>query len=562
MPFSPPGPFLMRIGSLGLLWASTAVSHGQSPRGEIAVSIPSVNFAARSEPILKKILSVNDRVPLAEEKPPLEDTLFPSDSYAVYASHNPVREPSINPARPYPEKPKPSPKDSELVSLAMKVAPAVVSLKAWDRYGSLLSSGAGFFINSEGLVLTDAGFIHPRFSPHIDYVTVKTGAGEKYVIQGAYYRNLRDGVALLQVDAVDTPFLELGTTPDLSEPHSVAVVGVHPTKGLTLNEATMSPDNTGAGAGWLKITGTDTPGAVGSPVFSPDGNVLALVAMQVPLRNWKNYAVTPDPARRILENGSVPVLTPVNELPYQVGTTLKDDPEFIQAIQDLIERRTRRAHSALSKAVLKHPRSAEAWAMLGLANAKLGRDDEAIACHYRAVALDPDVREYWRALSQRLLRSDAGPGDDRVDVLKQNALENPGSYKAQLALAEQSVRAGDLEYARKAIDHARSTPGADPVHLTFLETFIHTREGDAIKAELSLGRFLSENPRHSRGWFLLGVVLESQGRRVDAITAYQRAVKHEPGMIDAWSNLKMAYLKSGDRIRARRAHEMVLKLGN
>ena len=74
-------------------------------------------------------------------------------------------------------------------------------------------------------------------------------------------------------------------------------------------------------------------------------------------------------------------------------------------------------------------------------------------------------------------------------------------------------------------------------------------------------RFLKVKPRHARGWFLMGVVLESQGKRTEAITAYQRAVKYDPKMVEAWSNLKMAYLKNGERTRARQAHEMILKLG-
>ena len=63
--------------------------------------------------------------------------------------------------------------------------------------------------------------------------------------------------------------------------------------------------------------------------------------------------------------------------------------------------------------------------------------------------------------------------------------------------------------------------------------------GDVKSAEAHYRAALDANPDLALTWYDLGVICDESGRRLEAINAYQSAIRLEPGLADAHYNLSM-----------------------
>lgn len=528
---------------------------GEDPVTE--VEIPKIDLGLQSSPLMRKILSLDDHEKsLEEEAAILEASLFPGTGSDEYPSYEDWPEPAVETEIEETE----SPGETKLISLARKIASSVVSIRVWDHYGAELRSGAGFFVSSNGLVLTDAGLIHPRFSKLIAYATIKTGDGRRYATEGVVFSDLKSGIALLQIDSKDeTPPLRFSPTADLSKPLAVAVVGLHETKGLSLSDASMKPDETVAGAGWLTIEGNDSPAAVGSPVLDLSGQVLALSSLQVPLDDWKNFAVPIRSAVTLLEGKSASVI-PFDQLAEIETQDVSENKRFMDAALELYNGNASRASTLLRPLIKQFPRSAEPWALLGLAQAKLGNIKEAIACGYRAAAINPEIKDYWRQLAASISSMNQSTAEDVFSARKQFAETNPSDPKAQFGYALELLKRSDWESAEEVLMKLRNHRKA-PARTGYYLALSLAKNGSHPESKEVLRSYLDENADDSNAWFLAGLLYDVEDQHEYAIRAYEISVKHDPDFKDAWANLRHAYLASGNKIRAREAHRQWLKLG-
>jgi hypothetical protein len=222
-----------------------------------------------------------------------------------------------------------TPQQQALVALAEKVASSVVSIRIWDQYGGLLASGVGSFVSSDGLILTDASLLHPEFADRIDYITTTAANGTNHRVTGFYVADLRTGVALLQGDGLAPQALELKPETDFSKPQSCRVVALSDKRGLLIADAKVSLDETLAGQGWLTLRGEDSPGGVGSPVLSEQGDIIGIVAMKTPIDSWMNFALPAEWAAFEVQKKR-PFLKSLKELPrglrFQNSVPANPDP--------------------------------------------------------------------------------------------------------------------------------------------------------------------------------------------------------------------------------------------
>lgn len=451
-----------------------------------------------------------------------------------------------------PMMPEMTPEERRLLELAIKVAPSVVAIRVWDEFGDILSSGVGCFVNASGLILTDAGLLHPDFADRIDYITTTAADGRNHRITGWYVADLRSGVALLQSeDAGVAPLpLQPGLTFEKSMPCHLFAVSER--RGLVLADARIEKDESLAGQGWLNVRGDESPGAPGSPIIDAQGRVIAIVGLQVPLKTWMNFALPSDMAayesqRRL---GDV---KPLSMLPTE--PKLKDvtqDASFLAAYQALTEKKIMTATRRLISLTREFPRSAECWTLLGLSCSQLGAAAEAVNCQRKAVALDPRTGLYWHQLATAQLRKMDGKTQTSEDseALKQATALRPGDPLSWLLLGTRTLQEKDYPAADNALRQVvKLEPDYAPAY--YLLGYTRSRLQDYVGAMTAVERSLQLDARSADTWFLKGLLLDKSDQPLKSIEAYQQAARLKPNHPYAWQNLARAHQRTGNDTAAR-----------
>ncbi|MES2598746.1 MAG: tetratricopeptide repeat protein [Verrucomicrobiota bacterium] len=461
-----------------------------------------------------------------------------------------------------PDKPL-TPDELRLRSLGIKIVSSVVGLRVWDSFGTQLAHGVGCYVSKDGVILTDAGLLHPEIAEKIDYITVTGADGTNHKIAGFYVADLSSGIALLQGETTGTIPLELAPDTNFREEQACHVLAMSEKRGLVLADATAQMDSALTGLGWLNVRGKDSPGGVGSPLINDAGQMIGIVAMQVPLKNWMNFALPCDAAAFEIRKGRAP-LKPLSSLPKTPKLReVANDPEFVRAFETLQKGRVESAMRQFVALARKYPRSAECWALLGLTASYLGAAPEALNCQRKAVALDPKAGLYWHQLAFAKLREKAGMAPDSTEdkeALELATEQRPNDALAWLLLASRRVRDGDLGSADDALRRVMLL-APNYAQAYYLSAYVKGRQKDYEGAQTAISQSLKLNPGYSEAWYYQGLLLDKHGDADEAAKAYRNTVRLRPTHPNAWKNLAYALKKSGKSTEAREAFEEHAKRG-
>ncbi|MBL9117565.1 MAG: tetratricopeptide repeat protein [Verrucomicrobiaceae bacterium] len=447
-----------------------------------------------------------------------------------------------------------TPGERHLMEIAIKVAPSVVALRVWDEFGDILSAGVGCFVNDTGMLLTDAGLLHPEFADRIDYITTTAADGRNHRVTGWYVADLSSGVALLQSEATGVPALKLRQDVKFDKPMPCHLFAVSEKRGLVLADARVEQDQSLAGQGWLNVRGDESPGAPGSPILDTTGQVVAIVSMKVPLKSWMNFAL-PASMASYESQRRLPEARPLSSLPKT--PKLRDvtgDAAFLGAYQTLTEKKVHAATRKLLALTRKYPRSAECWTLLGLSCSQLGAASEAVNCQRKAVALDPRTGLYWHQLASAQLRqtSSGTPAEETLETLEQATLLRPTDAVTWYLLATRALQEGKTSPADNALRQViKLEPDFAPAF--YLLGYVRTRLKDDAGAVVALDRCLQLDDRNADAWFLKGLIFDKQKAPLKAVEAYSEVVRLQPKHPHAWQNLARAHQLSGNDTAARLA---------
>jgi tetratricopeptide (TPR) repeat protein len=173
------------------------------------------------------------------------------------------------------------------------------------------------------------------------------------------------------------------------------------------------------------------------------------------------------------------------------------------------------------RAIALNPQLAEAWCNKGAALGGLGRHKEALTCHDRAIALNPQLAEAWSA--------------------KGDTLERLGHSEEALACCERAI-------------------GINPRHAEawynkgrLLESL--GRYEEAVACD---DRAIVLNPQDAQAWYNKGVALERLGHVEEALTCYDCAIALDPQIAEAWYNKGNALSSLGRPEEALPCYDRVL----
>jgi S1-C subfamily serine protease len=173
---------------------------------------------------------------------------------------------------------------NDIPEIVRKAKPAVVEIVTADARGNILT-GTGFFITSEGLLLTNYHVIKNART-----LGARTPSGAYYPFTGDWIRLPNVDIAMLKFNANDVPYLPLDSNAQVEEGQRVLVIGSP--EGL---QGTVSDGLVAAireNGQYIQITAPISHGSSGSPVLNEQGQVIGVATSMLVDGQNVNFAIS------------------------------------------------------------------------------------------------------------------------------------------------------------------------------------------------------------------------------------------------------------------------------
>ena len=150
-----------------------------------------------------------------------------------------------------------------------KAKPAVVQIVAVDANLNPFKTGTGFFISSDGLLLTSNHVIAGATD-----LFARTSTGAIYIFRGVVFKSVDLDLALLKFAAVGAPYLQLGSSADAVAGQRVVVISRPEGLECIVTDGVISAFCNNRSS--IQITAVMSPGCSGSPVLDESGQVVGI----------------------------------------------------------------------------------------------------------------------------------------------------------------------------------------------------------------------------------------------------------------------------------------------
>jgi serine protease Do len=154
--------------------------------------------------------------------------------------------------------------------MVAKAKPAVVQIVAVDANQNPIQTGTGFFISSDGLLLTNDHVIQKAAD-----LFARTDTGAIFIFRSVVFRSVDLDVALLKFAARGISHVELGSSVGAFEGQRVVVIGSPQVREPTVSYGIISTSRNNRSS--IEITTPVSPGFSGSPVLDESGLVVGIV---------------------------------------------------------------------------------------------------------------------------------------------------------------------------------------------------------------------------------------------------------------------------------------------
>lgn len=276
-----------------------------------------------------------------------------------------------------------------------KTKPAVVEILTFDQQNKPLKTGTGFFVSSDGALLTNFHVISGASS-----ILAKTPTGAVYFLKNLVATSESDDVAKLQFIATDVPYLTLGSSLKAVEGQRVLVIGNPEGLEGTVSDGIISAFR--SGRSMIQITAPISPGSSGSPVLDETGQVIGMATLVSKEGQNLNFAISAEAIKEAVQSGGAPSLAVTTPTPVTSSQTLTEPLyHFLEASGEVDKKQYKDAIKEYSEAIRAQPDFADAYANRGWCYLQLDLYEKAIMDLSEAIRQKPDSPEFY------LTRADA-----------------------------------------------------------------------------------------------------------------------------------------------------------
>lgn len=440
-----------------------------------------------------------------------------------------------------------------LNEIVTTIRQSVVTVAAYDLDGSILRLGSGFFIDRDGVLVTNYHVLDGAYNAEI-----KTAAGEIYAVRSVI---ARDQLVDLMKVRVEIPRQKaVGVLLAKNEPNladRVVVIGSPMGLDQTISEGIVSAVRKHPTSGNIyQLTAPISQGSSGSPALNLNGEVIGVVTFQAAKGQNLNFAVSVKTLQAMPQESV--------ELSLAEWTLQKagEDPLLAanlcrQGAQLSIRGKYEAALNYFQQATETNPDDPDAWHGLGSCYIGLNKPDEAIEAYHRSIEADPEnaTPYFMLAMYHKILEQDPQAIASLLQVIR----INPQNMQAHLELAAAYERLNQTEAQINALQRALQI---EPGNVTALHRMGQTmgrlgRYDEALELLLEASRKEPDNaPIH----FDIGVTYHFKKQPQKELKAYTRALRADPKLARAHHNIGVLFLEQGNHKLALREYEILKNL--
>ena len=185
---------------------------------------------------------------------------------------------------------------------------------------------------------------------------------------------------------------------------------------------------------------------------------------------------------------------------------------------------------------------ASAWSVVGIAKARLGQSDAAVDAFRQAARLDSQREEHWLNLTRELMESNRFA--EVISAAQEALKSNPESYALHLRLGAAYLSSD--RYSESESVFRRLVAAGDPLPTSYVglaQVLLRTGRAEEAVSELAAAaKKLGPNFLIS---YFQGLALDRAARPTEAISAFQDAIRLNPGNSEAHLGLGKTELMIG-----------------
>jgi tetratricopeptide (TPR) repeat protein len=442
--------------------------------------------------------------------------------------------------------------EENLPVLIKRVEPSIVVVITHNHQGKILGQGTGFFVNSEGDVITNRHVLEGA-----NTVEIKTNGGKIYKVEKISADDKEGDLIRLAVDLqgdMMRPMSMSSTMPEVGE--RIFVIGTPLGLEKSVSDGIVSAVREVPEFGSIiQLTAPISPGSSGSPVVNMKGEAIGVATFFVVAGQNLNFAI---PVERIRKMISEETKTVAEWGDRRKGELRSEAEEiYLLGLRLLWIEDYKQALVFFEEAVKRDPFLANAHFQKGYCLAKLGLYNEAIGAYREATRLNPTDPDPFNnlcvAYNQEKQYEEALESCLKAIFLRPDLAEahnNLGWTYHQLGRYQEAIEA-----CKRAIQLKPSHPLAYyNLGNNYLVMKYYREAVEAYKQAIRI------TPDHGESHLNLGAAYFHLGQYEDALEAYKQAIRLKPDSVKAHLNLGMAYLKIGNKGAALEEFKILKKL--
>lgn len=440
--------------------------------------------------------------------------------------------------------------EESLPALVKRVEPSVLLVQTYADSGKKLAQGSGFFISSEGDVVTNRHVLLGA-----DRAQVRTASGAIYAVHAIVAEDRVRDLVRLSLDIPDGTAVPLQVADKLPEAgERVLVIGSPQGLEQTATDGIVSAVRSLPPLGEvIQISAPISPGSSGSPVVNLAGQVVGVASMLRQDGQNLNFAVS---ARALvkLQRGPGRPLSSLKEARRPVTTSAEQ--AYLTGVSYLTQRNYSKALPFFEAAVRERPTYAEAYFHIGACLEGLGREKEAGDAYQSAALLKPEAADFHVRLGGALEKLGRLP--EAYESFMQAVRLSPDSTSALLGVARCYNAMGRPQDAAAACQQAIRAHSSPEAYLALGDSFLkgekYAAATEAYKQAVRL------DPEEWEAHSGMGMALYRMGRSSEATESFKLAVRLEPDAPGPHYGLGLCAVALGNRGMALQEYKVLKEL--
>jgi tetratricopeptide (TPR) repeat protein len=436
----------------------------------------------------------------------------------------------------------------ELFAMA---SPSVVLVEVSDAKMVPTGQGSGFFVSSDGLVVTNFHVINGA-----SFVSVRRTDGSTCFVEGVAATDEKSDLALLKINSLGTPLLKLADPEPPKVGTRVFAIGNPLGMTNTLSEGLVSGVRKDPQQGTLIQTSAPyTHGSSGGPLLTADGFVVGVTSSGFDAANL-NFAVSSAQVRSMITHQG-------KLQPLASASMSKLDPQdsraFAEVLVAISRKQTSKAIALLNDLRERQGENPMFWFTSGCLHVQLGNHDIAADAFREAVRLKPDMvlahtmlgnelfamKKYNDALVAYKAAAKLKPSDASVYALAGDVFSAQGEWAEALKFYDRAIKLSRedastwrnrgralamLDRKDEAMDCFNTATKIEPrsIQNSLYKADAYMKWKQYDEAGRMFRYVIAQAPNNAVAYFGLGCVDIVQKDFTGARTAFNNAIRFDP----------------------------------